>query len=289
MKLRVLTAAVGIPLLLAFIYLDFGWETPWFDRAPLLVLLVGAAAAVGGWEFFRLGAHAGARPLTVFGVACSVLFVAAALFNGERASSPEAARQVDWGLAALLAAAAVLPLVWLTVFRWEVALESWSWTLAGILYAGWMMGHWVMLRQLDDGRELVIMAVFSTFACDTAAYFVGRAWGRRRMTPRVSPNKTWEGAAAGLAGAAAGALALRYLLNLGDWSLPLSCREALELGALIGVVSQVGDLAESVLKRRAGVKDSGTLLPGHGGLLDRIDSLVFTGVAVYYFVRHLTG
>jgi phosphatidate cytidylyltransferase len=284
MKLRVLTAVVGIPLLLAFIYFDFGWETSWFDRVPLLILAIGAAAAVGAWEFFRLGEQAGARPLTVLGVIWALLFVAAALFNGERAASPEAAEYVDWATAALLAAAAVLPLVWLTIFRREVALESWAWTLAGILYAGWMLSHYVMLRQLDHGRELVIMAVFTTFACDTAAYFVGRAWGRHRMTPTVSPNKTWEGAAGGFAGAVAAAAALCYLLNLGDWSLPLGYLEAVGLGCLVGVGAQIGDLAESLFKRRAGVKDSGHLLPGHGGLLDRIDSLVFTGVIVYYFV-----
>ncbi len=284
MKLRVLTAVVGIPLLLAFIYFDFGWETSWFDRVPLLILAIGAAAAVGAWEFFRLGEQAGARPLIVFGIIWALLFVAAALFNGERTSSPEAAEYVDWATAALLAAAAVLPLVWLTIFRREAALESWSWTLAGILYAGWMLSHYVMLRQLDDGRELVIMAVFTTFACDTAAYFVGRAWGRHRMTPTVSPNKTWEGAAGGFAGAVAAAAALCYLLNLGNWSLPLSYLEAVGVGCLVGVGAQIGDLAESLVKRRAGVKDSGHLLPGHGGLLDRIDSLVFTGVIVYYFV-----
>ncbi len=285
MKLRVLTAVVGIPLLLAFIYFDFGWETSWFDRVPLLVLLIGAGAAVGAWEFFRLGTHSGARPLTVFGIVCALLFVTAALFNGERVASPDDAKHVDWGIGALLAAAAVLPLVWLTIFRRTVALESWAWTLAGILYAGWMLGYYVMLRQLDSGRELVIMAVFTTFACDTTAYFVGRTFGRHRMTPRISPNKTWEGAVGGLLGAIAAAAALRYLLNLGSWSVPLSPLKAVELGAIIGVVSQLGDLAESLLKRRAGVKDSGTLLPGHGGLLDRIDSLVFTGIVVFYFVR----
>ncbi len=289
MKLRVLTAVVGIPLLLAFIYFDFGWETAWFDRVPLLVFLVAAAAAAGGREFFRLGDGAGARPLMDFGVVWALLFVAAALFNGERASSPEAARYVDWGIAALLAAAAVVPLAWVTIFRREVALESWAWTLAGILYAGWMLGHWVMVRQLDSGRELVILGVFATFACDTTAYFVGRAWGRHRLAPGISPGKTWEGAAAGLVAAVAAAGALRYLLDLGDWSLPLSYLEALALGAIIGVVSQVGDLVESLLKRRAGVKDSGSLLPGHGGLLDRIDSLVFTGVIVYYFVLWVVG
>ena len=108
---------------------------------------------------------------------------------------------------------------------------------------GWMLGHYVMLRQLDDGRELVILAVFTTFACDTSAYFVGRAWGRHRMTPTMSPHKTWEGAAGGFAGAVAAAAALCYLLNLGDWSLPLSYLEAVGVGCLVGVAAQLGDLA----------------------------------------------
>ena len=147
-----------------------------------------------------------------------------------------------------------------------------------------MLGHYVALRQLDQGRELVILAVFTTFACDTSAFFVGRAWGRHHMAPTISPHKTWEGAIGGFVGAVAAALALRSLLNLGDWSLPLNYVEAIAVGCLIGVAAQLGDLLESLLKRRAGVKDSGNLIPGHGGVLDRIDSLVFTGVIVYYFV-----
>lgn len=272
MKLRVVTAVVGIPLLLAFVYFDFEADTEWFSHVPLLILPVGAAAALGAREFYRLGTHAGARPLMVFGIVWAVLFVVAALFD------------VDWATAALLASAAVLPLAALVIFRRDNWLLSWGWTLAGILYMGWMVGHYVMLRQLDHGRELVILAMFTTFACDTSAYFVGRAWGKHRMTPTISPHKTWEGAAGGFAGAVAGAVALCYLLNLGDWFLPLSYLEAVGAGCLVGVAAQLGDLLESLLKRRAGVKDSGNLLPGHGGVLDRIDSLVFTGVIVYYFV-----
>ena len=284
MKLRFITAVVGIPLLLAFVYFDFKAHTDWFERVPLLILLVGAAAAVGAWEFYRLGIHAEARPLTVFGIVWAVLFVVAALFNGEWASSPEAASHVDLAVGGLLASAAVFPLIWLTLFGRDTWLQSWGWTVAGILYMGWMVGYYVMLRQLDHGRELVILALFTTFACDTSAYFVGRAWGKHHMTPTVSPHKTWEGAAGGFAAAVAAAVALRFLLNLGDWSLPLSYIEAIGAGSLIGVIAQLGDLVESLLKRRAGVKDSGSLLPGHGGVLDRIDSLVFTGVIVYYFV-----
>jgi phosphatidate cytidylyltransferase len=272
MKLRVVTAVVGIPVLLAFVYFDFEADTEWFSQVPLLIVAVGAAAALGAWEFYRLGTHAEARPLTLFGVIWAVLFVAAALF------------QVDWATASLLASAAVLPLVWLIIFRRDTWLQSWGWTVTGILYMGWMLGHYVMLRRLDHGRELVMLALFTTFACDTSAYFVGRAWGKHHMTPTISPHKTWEGAAGGFAGAVAAALALHFLLNLGGWSLPLSRLEVVGVGCLIGVMAQVGDILESLLKRRAGVKDSGNLLPGHGGVLDRIDSLVFTGVIVYYFV-----
>lgn len=272
MKLRVITAVVGIPLLLALVYFDFRVDTSWFSRVPLLILLVGAAAALGAVEFYRLGTHAGARPLTVFGVIWAVLFVVAALFD------------VDWGTGALLASAAVLPVVWLVVFRRDTRFQSWVWTLTGILYLGWTLGHYVALRQLDHGRELVILAMFTTFACDTLAFFVGRAWGRHHMAPAISPHKTWEGAIGGFVGAVAAALALRSLLSLGDWSLPLNYVEAIGVGCLIGVVAQLGDLLESLLKRRAGVKDSGNMIPGHGGVLDRIDSLVFTGVIVYYFV-----
>jgi len=272
MKLRVITAVVGIPLLLALVYFDFRVDTSWFSRVPLLILLVGAAAALGAVEFYRLGTRAGARPLTVFGVIWAVLFVVAALFD------------VDWATGSLLASAAVLPLVWLVVFRRDTRFQTWVWTLTGILYLGWTLGHYVALRQLDHGRELVILAVFTTFACDTSAFFVGRAWGRHHMAPAISPHKTWEGAIGGFVGAVAAALALRSLLSLGDWSLPLNYVEAIGVGCLIGVVAQLGDLLESLLKRRAGVKDSGNLMPGHGGVLDRIDSLVFTGVIVYYFV-----
>ena len=272
MKLRVVTAVVGIPVLLAFVYFDFEADTEWFSQVPLLIVAVGAAAALGAWEFYRLGTHAEAQPLTLFGAIWAVLFVVAALF------------QVDWATASLLASAAVLPLVWLIIFRRDTWLQSWGWTVTGILYMGWMLGHYVMLRQLDHGRELVMLALFTTFACDTSAYFVGRAWGKHHMTPTISPHKTWEGAAGGFAGAVAAALALHFLLNLGGWSLPLSRLEVVGVGCLIGVMAQVGDLLESLLKRRAGVKDSGNLLPGHGGVLDRIDSLVFTGVIVYYFV-----
>jgi CDP-diglyceride synthetase len=219
-----------------------------------------------------------------------------AWFRREAESGTDEERRLQW------------PLRWLAWFRREAAkgpeeesraslspgqlsahrrqrvVASWAWTLAGILYMGWMLSHYVTLRELDHGRELVLLVLFSTFACDTVAFLIGRTWGRHLMAPAISPKKTWEGAVAGFGGAVAAALALRSLLNLGDWELPLSYIQTVALGCLIGLFAQLGDLLESLIKRRAGAKDSGRLMPGHGGILDRVDSLVFTGAIVYYYV-----
>ena len=161
---------------------------------------------------------------------------------------------------------------------------SWAWTLAGILYMGWMLGYYVALREVDQGKGWVIFVFLSTFACDTAAFFIGSAWGRRPLAPTISPGKTWEGAIGGFLAALAAALILYTLLDVAGLSLPISSAQTILLGCFIGLLAQLGDLLESLLKRRAGVKDSGSLIPGHGGILDRIDSLVFTGVIVYYYV-----
>lgn len=135
------------------------------------------------------------------------------------------------------------------------------------------------LRGLEQGLEWTLVVLIGVMATDTAAYFAGRAFGKTPLAPKISPAKTWEGAAAGF---------LAAMLATGMATLMLDLRviiwEALILGALIGSLSQLGDLAESRIKRRAGVKDSGWLIPGHGGMLDRIDSIVFTLPAVYYFV-----
>ena len=157
-------------------------------------------------------------------------------------------------------------------------LVDWGYTAAGAIYTGWTLSLFLRLRAGDDGLEWVLLAVLATFATDTGAFLVGRAIGRTRMAPRISPGKTWEGAVGGwLAGVSATA-GLAVLLDL-----PITQAEAIALGALVGVVAQVGDLVESMLKRAAGVKDSGTLIPGHGGVLDRLDSVVFAIVVVYHF------
>lgn len=160
---------------------------------------------------------------------------------------------------------------------------SWAASLAGIFYLGWLLSYWVLIMN-SFGRDWIYLALFSTFAVDTTAYFVGRAWGRRKMAPTISPGKTWEGALGGLVGAIAGVIVLALLLDV-----DISYAEMVLLGFLIAVFAQLGDLAESKIKRSMGVKEAGNLIPGHGGILDRLDSIVFTGVVVYYCLRWFIG
>jgi phosphatidate cytidylyltransferase len=162
--------------------------------------------------------------------------------------------------------------------------------IAGTLYVGWLLGLLVALRLKPDtvyfihnsGRNLVLLAIFATFGSDTAAYFIGKAIGRHKLAPAVSPGKTWEGAVAGLFGAVI--ISFIFYLDTPLW-LPLDSIQVVILGLLISVFGQLGDLVESLLKRNFGVKDSGGLMPGHGGILDRLDSILFAGAVMYgYYV-----
>jgi phosphatidate cytidylyltransferase len=149
----------------------------------------------------------------------------------------------------------------------------------GVFYLAWLLGHMITLRQFAEGPFLIFFLFLVTWANDTGAYYVGTFWGRHPLAPRISPRKTWEGAIGGLLGSVLAALACQA------WFLDsLSTGEALGAGVLIGLAAPLGDLAESILKRSADVKDSGSILPGHGGLLDRIDSLIFTTPAFYYYL-----
>ncbi|MFC1870616.1 phosphatidate cytidylyltransferase, partial [Chloroflexota bacterium] len=170
-------------------------------------------------------------------------------------------------------------LIWLLIRRQrEGAFRDWSWTIAGILYVGWLLSYLVALRGVAAGRDWVFLALFTIFASDISAFFVGRAWGKHRLAPSISPRKTWEGAVAGVLGAVVISLVVVKLSGL-----PLSFPQAILLGILVGILGQLGDLVESLFKRNTGVKESGKLMPGHGGVLDRIDSVVFAGVVVYYY------
>ena len=162
--------------------------------------------------------------------------------------------------------------------------------LLGPVYVGFLLGHGLAIHDLfptewaEEGRNWLLFTLAGTSASDTGAYAVGRLVGRHRMTPRLSPGKTWEGAAGGLFVSVAAMLAVGAVLDLGvePWQYVV-------VAGVVAVMAQVGDLFESFLKRAADAKDSGSIMPGHGGLLDRIDSILFALPAVYYLVALVFG
>ncbi len=258
LKKRVITALWGIPLLIAVVW--FG--EPWFT----ILMAIGGLLAV--FEFYRMVANSKAVPLTYFGLIWTLLFIISPHFD------------YDFLIPLLLTSAVILSLIWLPLRpQKEGAFLGWAWTIAGILYIGWLLSYFVALRGLDGGRDWVFFALFTTFGSDIAAFLIGRVVGRHHLAPHISPGKTWEGAIGGVLGAVIMSLVLVTLLNL-----PVGYGMAALLGLVVSVLGQLGDLVESLLKRNMGVKDSGKLLPGHGGFLDRLDSVVFVGAVVYYYV-----
>jgi phosphatidate cytidylyltransferase len=156
-------------------------------------------------------------------------------------------------------------------------------SLFGVLLIGWGLSHLILIRHLEVGHLYIILLCAVVWLSDAAAMYVGKALGRHRMAPAISPGKTWEGAAASLVSGMIVALLGARLL-----SLPLSLLQSVVFGGIISCVAQVSDLSESLLKRYVGVKDSGALIPGHGGLLDRIDSLFLAAPLAFYLLQWLT-
>jgi len=268
LKKRVVTALWGIPLLTAIIW--FG--EPWFT---ILIAIWGVLAV---FEFYRLVAVSKAPPLTYFGLIWTLLFILSR--NSDLLCILKPHFDLNLLTPLLLTSAVLLSLIWLLLRVQEKAFTGWAWTITGILYMGWLLSYLVAIRGLDEGRNWVFFTLFTTFASDTAAFFVGRALGRYKLAPHISPGKTWEGAIGGVIGAIIASLLFILPTPL---SLPFDWAQAIILGLLVSIFGQLGDLAESLFKRNMGAKDSSRLIPGHGGFLDRVDSIVFAGVVVYYY------
>jgi phosphatidate cytidylyltransferase len=262
---RVTFAVVAIPLLIGAV---------WLGGAPFAIVIA-AGAALSSYEFYRLAIGAGSVPLWGHGVILSALvpLLVYARFLGL------------WTPPVSIVMLLVLEL--LTVALWVRGsagkpLEVVAITILGVLYTGGMLSFAYALRYHEyavgasAGTALVALPLVLTWGTDTGGFVFGRRLGRRKLMPAVSPGKTVEGAIGGLVlGVLISVLYGRYVLPpLAQLALPLW--SAIAFGTVVSVAAQVGDLVESMLKREAGVKDSSKLIPGHGGMLDRLDSLLFT-------------
>jgi phosphatidate cytidylyltransferase len=267
---RIASSIVLIPV--------FVWVT---SGAPAWVfqLLVVAASAVACRELARMFERTG-RPIATWltvgvGAALTASF-ATSLYAGLGIDG-RAARWMPTPELALLIGVGLI----CSAPLWSSGrplVESTANTLFGAIYIGWLLGYAIWLQGRADGPQLVLFLVGVTWAGESAAYLVGSSVGRHRLAPVLSPGKTVEGAIAQLIVSIAAALAL------GFWLLPAcGLLGAAGAGVVLGVVGQVGDLAESAIKRSIGTKDTGDLIPGHGGMLDRIDSLLFNAPALYLY------
>ncbi len=258
-------AVVGIPLVV--IVVAFG--PSWLFTGLILGLVL-----VGQWELYRMFARVGVRADAGSGLLLGSVVVLAFALDG-------ATRPWLVPLALSLAVAGTLALGLRRVVGPRLDSAGIALTLLGICYCAWLLGHAIWLRALPHGAGLTVLVLGVTWCGETAAYFVGRRWGRRKLAPRISPGKTVEGGIAQVvASVGAGLVAALWA------PLPaITPLHGLGIGATLGLLGQVGDLAESFLKRSAETKDASGLIPGHGGLLDRLDSLLFNVPALYYYVK----
>lgn len=250
---RVLTAIVGIPLLLFLIH----WGGLSFD------VFVAGVAALCVYEYGVILAI-GRRPVQRLVAIAAGLAVALSLALG--------------GPVSLVAALVIAAVMLREMAAKEHSLDRVALTLFGVFFLAWMPAHLALIRDARPyGERLTFMLFVTVWVMDTAAYFVGRSIGSRKLAPVLSPKKTWEGAIAGFLSAFGVVFAFRYFTPE-----MLSPGRAGAVAAAIGVCGQVSDVAESLIKRAVGVKDSGALLPGHGGVMDRFDSFILAAPAVYY-------
>lgn len=266
---RILTAVLLVPIVLALIFLSPRW--------PLLFLaVVFVVAALALWEYLGLANATGAKtPRVIAIVFLGILF--AAIF-----------RRPDW--MAPVTAALSLALLVVCSFRSPVSrvLPDTAYSVFGLIYVGLSLSTLYLLSTQDNGPSLLLFLFLVVWAGDIAALYIGRAFGRRRLAPTLSPNKTWEGAVASTVGSVLITLLLLWVAetltahSVEALNYPGSRWHWVGLAVPLNIAAQVGDLVESAIKRGADVKDSGGLLPGHGGMLDRVDALLLAAPLLWY-------
>lgn len=273
MNQRILVALIGLPIALIPIWLGGLWA------AGLILCLT----IIGGHEFYTLMQKGNFRPAHLFGlfwIALLVLHPVRTLFPGTWATTLE---PITTNAILILG---LIGLLIYTLFQTELPLLTWFSTAAGALYIGVLSQQALSLRLVENGLWWLLLGISITWANDTAAYFTGVSVGNYKLWPRLSPKKTWEGTIAGWAIAAlVGAIFVWITpLSSSDVALSITPLQGALLGFVGGILSLFGDLSISMLKRQIGVKDSGNIFPGHGGMLDRLDSPLFVLPLLYQYV-----
>jgi phosphatidate cytidylyltransferase len=262
LRIRIATSVGLIGLLALFTYLG----------RPYLFVLVCAVVLLASFELFDALTRSGHRPVTSFGLLC-VLGMLVVAFRQETA-----------GLGAVLALTVLGAfLLALRPRRGASPSSDVAWLVMGVCWIGGGGAGATLIMMLEQGVLLLIAFVLTTASVDVAAYFAGTRLGRHQLAPSISPAKTWEGAIGGALGALAIGTAFGAAIDV------LGPLNGLLMGAIVAVTAPVGDLIESMAKREIGIKDSGRLLPGHGGFLDRLDAIIFSAPVVFLFLRVALG
>jgi phosphatidate cytidylyltransferase len=267
LRQRALVAVVLIPIGLVFIYFG-GWAF-----AAMVSVILGLAA----WEYPRLFRAGDFQPADILTIAGAVLLALGRAWDGFES--------VPWIITLI-----VLTSMTYHLFAYErgrdQAASDFAVTISGIFYIGWLGAYLISLRELPDGLWWILLVLPSVWLADSGAYFVGRAMGKRKFSPRLSPKKTWEGYIGGVVVGTLGSVLLAFILNLIEPGVMTPLQGGI-MGLLLALITPLGDLGESMVKRQFGIKDSSNLIPGHGGVFDRIDSWLWAGVIGYYVIQWL--
>ncbi len=251
---RLISALVILPVVFGAVYVGGVW----------FAAVIGLFAIVAGWEFDRMMKAGGYQTALFIILGLILLLILRNLYT------------IPLTLDLLVSGTILITMVWFLFKNSPNPIADWSLTLAGALYLGFGLGYLVGLRELENGLSWVLLAGMATWGADTLAYFAGKNFGQHLLWPRHSPKKTWEGLIGGMFGGVIGAAIVIYFSPLG-WGT------GLVVGLIVPIVAFFGDVSISMMKRHVGIKDTSQLIPGHGGVLDRVDSFLFVSVVVYHY------
>ena len=276
---RLISSLVLWAIMLAVIF--------WLQHPIWLYLFINLVITRALWEFYRICEAKGLRTYKVWGIIGAVAMISGSWFFFRLKNRPELSYDFDILILLVFALG-----VFLRQFPQKLnpaGIETMAVTLFGLIYVAWL-GNFITRINFTDhnGRYFVMLLVVVTKFTDMGAYLIGSSLGRHKMIPRISPKKTWEGTVGGIVFAVGGSMMCLYWpqpLSQGICASGMNLTHALAIGLLLGTAAVVGDLAESLIKREANVKDSSNILPGHGGALDMLDSFLFTAPLLYFYLR----